>query len=75
MTDGRKVGESAPLFNRVLEPGQYRLVSYQRPCAGNCERLDPPTDRCKATVSLAAGETLTATVVLRQQGRCAVREE
>lgn len=68
-------GRGHPIFNRRLEPGEYRLVSHQRPCQGNCEQLDPPTDRCEATVDLASGKTLLATVVLGQEGGCTVRED
>lgn len=74
VTDGQQVRGREPLFSRAVEPGEYRLVSYQRPCQGTCEQLDPPTDRCEATVGLDAGETLTATVVLSQDGGCTVRE-
>jgi hypothetical protein len=49
--DGRLV--SAKTFPRDqrelrcrLVPGRYTLVSFQRPCDGNCSYLDPPTDRC-----------------------------
>jgi hypothetical protein len=62
-----------PLLDRKLAPGAYRLVSYQRPCDGNCGYLDPPTARCEATVELAAGDTRTVTVVLDVHGGCSVR--
>lgn len=75
VTDGRNVSKKKPLFDRELEAGRYRLVSYQRPCQGNCERLDPPTDRCEATFRLEAGVPSAVTVVLRQEGGCTVREE
>ena len=28
-----------------LDPGDYRLVSWQRPCDGSCDSLDEPTER------------------------------
>ena len=31
---------------RKLPPGRYRVISYERPCEGNCGLLDPPTGRC-----------------------------
>jgi len=61
-----------PLFDRSLAPGAYRLVSYQRPCDGNCGYLDPPTARCEATVELEAGDIRTVTVVLDVHGGCRV---
>ena len=33
-------------MQRRLAPGRYKVISYQRPCDGNCGTLDPPTDRC-----------------------------
>ena len=72
-TDGRHVrGADAP-FSRAVEPGDYQVVSWQRPCDGNCSLLDPAVDRCEATVHVRPGETLTATVVLAQRGGCDVR--
>ena len=73
-TDGVQVRGRDALFSRAVEPGEYRLVSYQRSCNGNCGILDPPSDRCDATVRVPAGDTLTATVVLGQNGGCTVRE-
>ena len=36
-----------------LDPGDYQLVSWQRPCSGNCGTLDPPTDRCVESFTVA----------------------
>lgn len=72
-TDGpREPGDTA-FFDESVEPGEYRLVSYLRPCHGNCSRLDPPTDRCESTVELESGETLTASIVFAESGGCTVR--
>ena len=43
---GRKTLETKVL----LQPGFYRLVSFQRPCDGNCGLLDPPTDQCSSEI-------------------------
>jgi hypothetical protein len=72
-TDGMQVRGRDPLLERSLPAGEYRIVSHQRPCQGNCSYLDPPTDRCERTVRLEPGATLTATVVLAQQGGCQIR--
>ena len=72
-TDGTQVRGRDPLLERPLPAGEYRLVSHQRPCQGNCSFLDPPTDRCERTVRLEPGATVTATVVLAQEGGCEVR--
>jgi hypothetical protein len=58
------------ILRRQLVPGRYRLVSWQRPCDGNCDYLDPPRDRCAATLTLKSGRRLTVTVVLHQHGGC-----
>jgi hypothetical protein len=42
-----------------LAPGSYELISYSRPCNGNCSNPDAPRDECRLSVTLAAGETLT----------------
>lgn len=71
--DGHEPRAERPLFVRRLPPGVYRLLSYQRPCQGNCEVLDPPTDRCQTEFKLASGQHLAATVVRRQGGGCVIR--
>jgi hypothetical protein len=75
VTEGTQVRGRESLLSRAVAPGEYRVVSYQRPCDGNCQQLDPPVDRCNATLRVRAGETLTATVVLGQNGGCSVREQ
>ena len=83
--DGRVIAERLlrdtrgllPLLRQRLAAGEYRLVSYQRPCGGACPRrgergLDPPTLRCEATVEMAAGETVTALVRPRVGHGCRI---
>jgi hypothetical protein len=66
--DGRKVVQvrlSAALVPRAaipLDPGSYRLVSFQRNCNGNCHLLGPPSDECGRAFSVRSDEALTATV-------------
>lgn len=72
MTDGEQPRGDAPLLSRELEPGEYRILSFQRPCHGNCDYLDAPTDRCAAVADVVAGRVLTATVVLHQRGGCTI---
>jgi hypothetical protein len=45
-----------------LDPGEYRFVSFQRPCDGNCGSLDPPTDECKQIIRVDESADLTVTV-------------
>ena len=68
--DGRIVAERAfsglrpnrAAIDARLAPGRYVVTSYQRPCDGNCGYLDPPTDRCRTTVTLATDDDVILTV-------------
>lgn len=59
----------------VLHPraGLYRIVSFQRPCDGNCSTLDPPTDRCSERVRVYEGEASAARSVTRPGQGCRIR--
>ena len=48
-----------------LEPGSYRLVSFQRPCDGNCGYLDPHV-RVRALEVERASHPLLPNVELRR---------
>jgi hypothetical protein len=64
---------SGPIKAR-LHPraGLYRIVSFQRPCDGNCELLDPPTDRCSERVRVYAGESSRVRAVTRPGRGCTI---
>ena len=49
------------VVDRQLPPGRYEVVSYQRPCDGNCGYLDPPVDRCTRRITLTAGDDISLT--------------
>lgn len=53
--------------------GRYRVVSYQRPCEGNCSVLDPPTDRCSRHVRVYAGERSRVRIVTRPGQGCTMK--
>ena len=53
-----------------LRPGLYRVSSFQRPCQGNCDVLDPPRERCSRRLRIWAGETSSARVVTRPFRGC-----
>ena len=61
-----------PLFRmqRRLAPGRYRVISYQRPCDGNCETLDPPTDRCARRVRILSAGLTEVGIRVRPGRRC-----
>jgi zinc D-Ala-D-Ala dipeptidase len=44
------------------------VISYQRPCDGNCGLLDPPTDRCARPIRILSGG-LTEVAVRVRPGR------
>lgn len=73
VTGGAQAPGDDPLVDRRLPAGSYRLVSYQRLCQGNCQRLDPPTDRCETTLSLQGGQTVTTTVLVRRFTGCTIK--
>jgi D-alanyl-D-alanine dipeptidase len=55
---------------RKLPPGRYRVISYQRPCDGNCGLLDPPADRCARRVRILSGGLTRVRVTLRPYRGC-----
>jgi hypothetical protein len=55
-----------------LDPGTYRLFSYQRPCSGNCGYLDPPTDRCSQRITVEPGTPLAVTVSVAPAEGCTI---
>ena len=55
-----------------LDPGRYVLRSWQRPCDGNCDFLDAPTDRCSAAFEASAGARLRAEIVVRPSAGCVI---
>ena len=76
--DGRKVlqrrlpARRRPTLTVSLRAGSYRLVSWQRPCDGNCGYLDPPTDRCARGFTLKRGQLLKATIRLKAGSGCRI---
>jgi hypothetical protein len=56
-------------LRRRLPAGVYRVRSFQRPCAGDCTILDPPTDSCTRRIRvLPRGLTLVAAHVRPGRG-------
>ena len=45
-------------FDAKLKPGRYVLVTYERPCDGNCNYLDPPTARCETRFRVQPADDL-----------------
>ena len=72
VTEVRLSNERVPRATIQLEPGTYRLVSVQRPCDGNCSRLDPPTDPCSHEIEATADARVDATVRLTPGDGCTI---
>jgi hypothetical protein len=58
LIDEKRLVERASTSIR-LASGSYELISFTRPCNGNCGNPGAPRDECRLSVTLAAGETLT----------------
>jgi hypothetical protein len=73
--NGRECSESECVSEIVLRlvPGEYRFVSFQRPCDGNCGFLDPPTDRCDHLVEVRAGDAQNVVATVRPGEGCTIR--
>lgn len=54
----RRVEFDGPTSIPVPAGGTYRLESWARPCDGNCDTLDGPTDRCDETLVVDGGSTV-----------------
>ena len=56
-----------PLFDRAVPEGSYHVSAVERPCAGNCDILDPPVEetRCEVEVDVRANRTTRVATVLR----------
>ncbi len=55
-----------------LDPGAYRLMSWQRICDGNCGYRDPPSDRCARPFRVKQREQLEATVRVNFASGCVI---
>jgi len=60
------------LLDATPAPGIYELRSYQRPCNGSCDVLEPPSDGCAVRLTLESGATATAVVTVRPGSSCAI---
>jgi hypothetical protein len=60
-------------LSRKFPVGRYWLVSYVRSCAGSCDYLDPPSDRCAAPFRLTRQEPVHAVVRTAVGERCRIR--
>ena len=57
-------------MRRRLPPGRYVVVSFQRPCVGDCSMLDPPAERCARRVRVLSGGLTEVRVTVRPGRGC-----
>jgi D-alanyl-D-alanine dipeptidase len=69
----RRVRKARFRMTRRLASGRYRVISYQRPCDGNCRRLDPPIDRCVRRVRILSAGLTEVAVRVRPGRGCTMR--
>ena len=65
-------------LTQQLDAGDYRVVSWNRPCADVCpssgeKGLGPLSQVCGAPVTVAEGTRVSAMVVIGTDGTCSVR--
>ena len=63
------------VLDAALEPGSYRLESYQRACGGNCDNLEPATHRCSTDFEIKPGAQATVSITLGRSGGCRATAE
>lgn len=69
---GHGVGVDVVALDEAVARGTYRVESWQRPCDGNCEHLDAPTDRCSATVAVEAAQHRRVAITFSPGSRCTI---
>ncbi len=76
--DGTKIVEERLRAKETtirLDSGSYRLISYQRTCDANCGNLDPVSDSCDRTFTMARDKALNAGVRVSYGSGCTIHFE
>lgn len=68
----RLEGRIEERVRRTVPEGRYELRAWQRPCGGNCELLDPPTDHCSGSIDVDGGATTVVVVTFRPTSPCTI---
>jgi hypothetical protein len=58
----RPLASKAVLYAVPLPSAAYEVVSYQRPCSGNCDHLGGPKDQCSSAFDVAQGAVVAVVV-------------
>jgi hypothetical protein len=72
MTQEEEIPFEESLAIEVPRGGEYQIESWARPCAGNCGSLDPPTDRCSASVVVPDGAAMQVMVSVIVMEPCTI---
>jgi hypothetical protein len=68
--------EPTLIVGTQLDPGRYVVASFQRPCDGNCDVLNPPVDVCESgPVDLLPGMSVNLLVSVIPFGGCTISIE
>jgi len=59
-------------LDQLLPARRYKLTSYVRPCEGDCQQLEPPTDRCSADLRVPPGGEVFARIVTNDGSSCRI---
>ena len=59
-------------LDALLPARRYKLSSFVRPCSGDCQELEPPTDRCSAEFLLPPGREVMARIVTNDGSACRI---
>jgi hypothetical protein len=68
--------EPTLIVGTELTPGRYVISSFQRPCDGNCNFLNPPIDQCSSDpVEVRVGMVVSVLVSVVPFGGCSISVE
>ena len=62
----------SPSLTVVLPAGRYGVISYDRPCKGNCAAFDRPRPRCSRNLTITAREEVHLTVRVNPARGCEI---
>lgn len=60
-------------LDELLPARRYKLSSFVRPCAGDCQDPEPPTDRCSGEFRLPPGGEVMVRIVTNDGSPCRIR--
>ena len=58
-----------------LPAGVYDVRSYQRPCVGSCDVLEPPSDGCAISIDVKAGALVDVSLLVRPGEGCVLEAD